>query len=203
MKRVLSVVGSVALLLVVAARPASAALVTFEGLPDLTPVVDQFEGVTFTNAFAFLDFTAEWTTDDFGATIDPFSDPLSPMVLAFANPVSSFVATISYTGPVAYRGFLLDGTTVTSGQFGQLSGLPLGLDTPFTLENLFFDFLAFSAVPVFDPEVDPEGAGAEIGFFTLDNVEFESAPRAVPEPGTLSLLTLGAAGVLLRRRRSQ
>jgi hypothetical protein len=122
-------------------------------------------------------------------------DEGGPVSLAFSAGVTSLSGFFTYTAPVTLSAFL--------------SGVQLGSVTSAFGENFVSsgntpnELLQLSGIGLFDQVVIT--ASSFGGSFTLDdltiNVPQQSDP--VPEPGTLSLVGLGAAAALVRRRRTR
>jgi hypothetical protein len=187
--RVLRLAAVLVLLLFVPGT-ASAVTIDFTGIPDLTPIGPGFfPGLEFDNAIVFSGEFVDplWSPDQAQLTHDDFTAPLQVL---FTSP-STVLANIAFTGEFSILGFL-NGTQVLQQSLSADLAFPSFGALDLTLAGAL-DMLVFNPVDV----------NGEFGFFTIDDLTFEAVPpsTAVPEPGTLSLVALGLAGVAVRRRR--
>ena len=89
---------------------------------------------------------------------------------------------------------LLDGLTTGTGTFEAPAGHILGL-----YDESKFDTLKIGTFQTGSTNADFSGSGAS----AFDNVSAQSAIRAVPEPSTLAIFTLGIMGLASRRFKKQ
>lgn len=149
--------------------------------------------VTITNAAAI---TAGVSLNDFD--FPPVSgsnvifDAGGAVSLAFSSAVSSFSGFFTYNAPVSVTAFL------GGVQVGQ--ALSAFSENYLSSGNAPNEFLELAGLGLFDSVVI---AGDSLGgSFVLDDMTIDVAERtSVPEPGTLSLVALGCAALLRRRRR--
>jgi hypothetical protein len=100
--------------------------------------------------------------------------------------------------------------TITGNKAGGGTTAPVVLSPvgDFTAGGLGTDFQTFNSFGAEWGDLDSvilKGSGATFGslnYFALDNINIGAGATAVPEPGTLSLLGLGSA-YLVRRRRNR
>jgi hypothetical protein len=195
--RVLSAAAALAFILF--ASPASAVPITYDfeefldGDSVSTLLAPLGATVTITNAAAI---TAGISLNDFD--FPPVSgsnvifDSGGAVSVAFSQAVSSFSGFFTYNAPVSVTAFL--------------GGVQVGLLTSAFTENYVSsgnaanEFLELAGVGLFDSVVIAGDSGG--GSFVLDDmtIDVPEQTSSVPEPGTLSLLALGAAAALLRRR---
>jgi hypothetical protein len=170
--------------------------VDFEGLGDLAVVGAVAPGVNFSNAVVLTAFVS-LNEIDFpprsGANV-VFSPGPGPMEVTFAAPVFSVGGYFTYLDPVTLSAYdaannLL--ASVTSAFAANHGGLPG------SSPNEFVGLTSLVGIATVRLTAPTESA------FTLDDFVFDAqAPVVtVPEPGSLSLLLLGAV-MLLGRRRS-
>lgn len=187
-------------------------VIDFEGLADNTVVTNQYTGVTFTNAFVALAGLGGALSD---TVFPPFSGTNvlagtggGPVGATFTNPITSFEAYFTYSDNTleikAYDALnqLLGTVTPSSGCSANYVGnadncAPNELVTVSGLGNISsitFTSSAFSS----DFTVDN---------FTYTPAAVQSVPNnppadpAVPEPGTVTLLSAGLAAIVWKARR--
>ena len=198
MTRALSMFGPVIVVVALFTPSAAAAPITFEGPIDSELITDQFAdlGVTFENAIIStyeISINAfDW--DPVQSGVNALSDFGGVMRVLFDAPVARFSAFFGYAEQLTLQAYL-NGIAVVD-----LLAMTQFESNDFFSGNAANEFVLLEGL--FD-EVQIAGTSGFFGVFFLDDLEFTAAPpAAVPEPGSLILMTLGAAGVLLRRRRS-
>jgi hypothetical protein len=186
-------------MLVFSQRPLRADIlnITFETLPDGTPIADgtplttQFPTLTFTNATVI---TAGISLNEFefpphSGTNVAFDDG-GPISVAFASPVLSFGGFFTYLEPITLTAFDVTGTKVASALSAFSTNDALYGD-PGSSPNEFLS-VAFSG-GVADVTIMGDIGGSS---FTMDDLTYNSA---VPEPCSAVLLLSGLALSLLRK----
>ena len=159
------------------------------GLPEGTAVTNQYAslGVSFAGVFNTSAFDGAFPNIS-GSELADFngSCPCGPAVtISFAAPVTDAVfAFVSNTGNSTFTSYL-GGTMVESASLGT------GYDGQFAgFTNSRFDSIVVTA-------------GGSNGAGLIDNLEFNAASTAVPEPVSLALLGAGLLGAgLFRRKRA-
>ena len=191
----------IASLLLTCSLSASAQLIDFEGVEDLTPLTVQYSGLgaTFSNATVL---TAGISLNEF--EFPPFSgdnvvvDDGGELQVIFESGVTSLFGYFTYIAPLTLRIFDIDGNEIASaGSFYS--------DNTVSSGNPSNELLGFmSAVEIYSFTVGGDPLG---GTFVLDNFAFTFSgtnPGAVPEPSTY-LVGFCALGVvtLIRLRRAR
>jgi hypothetical protein len=172
----------------------NAAVIDFESLTDLTPVTNQFPGLTFTSAtvlslggslpLEFPPYSGQNVIFDNGGII----------VIDLAASITSFTGFFTYSTPLTVAA--LDASnnilqSVTSLFASNLAGSGDAGSSP-------NEFISLSYAPGF-ARIGIAGA-ASGSSFTADDLDFAGATSSVPEPGTVSLLLVGLAAVGARVR---
>jgi PEP-CTERM motif len=184
--------GTIAVSVILFAIRAQAAPIHFEAFADGDVLTNEIPGLTIANGEVLtagiglndFEFPPLSGTNVLANMLDPITlTPLS-ISIAFASPVGRFSGYFTYDAPLSIAAFdsggVLLGTVLSA--FG--SNLALSGDAGSTPnEFLLAMFAGISSVQITG------------GNFVVDNA-------AVPEPGTLLLLGLGALGVLGRARRA-
>jgi hypothetical protein len=176
---------------------------SFDQFTDGDILTNQIPGVSFSNAIVL---SAGFSLDEleFPPRSNPnvISDNGGPLSIMFATPVSSFSGYFTYLSPLTLQGFdagngLIVSTTSSFGSNLALSGDPGSSPNEFLQLN--------SATPIADVLItgDPNG-----GSFVVDDISFQPAVTATPEPGSLVLLVSVIAVLLgttagLRRRNME
>jgi PEP-CTERM motif len=172
--------------------------IDFESLAEATSVGASYSGVNLLNATIL---TAGSSLNEF--ELPPHSgsnvvfDDGGPMTIAFDDPVFSFGAYFTYLAPLTIT--LFDANNNVIGTLASLFASNLGLSgAPGSSPN---ELLAFaSTIGIASIVIN---SGLPSGSFVMDDLTFDTSPAPVPEPGTLSLMALGAGAVWLRRRRAR
>lgn len=186
-------------------------VIDFEGLADNTAVTNQYAGVTFNNATALVSDISLAST-----LFPPYSGETAlggsgagPVSAAFVNPITSFQAYFTY----------LDNTLEVRA-YDSLNNL-LATATPSSgCEFNYLDNGLAGCVPNELIEITGVGNISTITFtssfqstqFVVDNFTYtpaavQSVPNnppadpAVPEPGTVTLLSAGLAAIVWKARR--
>jgi hypothetical protein len=124
-----------------------------------------------------------------------FSQGDTPFALISMD-ISEWQTNQSYARQIAVTGNLFGGGTVST-----LLTLDGNFDEHVTAN--YFQKFTFDAAWGNLSSVVLNGSGAERGnYYAIDNIVAGQAATPVPEPGTLSLLGLGSAFVVGRRRRN-
>ena len=195
-----------------AALPASAAIVVldFEGIGDLNPVADFYNGGGGTNyGVSFSADTLAIVDADAGGSGSFANEPSPDTVMFFLNAdnaVLNYAAgfktgfSFFYSSSTAASVTVYDGVGATGNVLGTLAlsaqgndgcaGDPAGFYCNWTAVGVAFAGTAKS--------IDFGGTANLTGF---DNVTFGSDVPVVPEPGSYALMALGLAGIGLASRR--
>jgi hypothetical protein len=171
-----------------------AATINFDTLGDSVPITTQFAGLVFSHATAL---TAGVSLDDTefpprsGANV-AFDDG-GPMRIDFTQPISAFGAYFTYGQSVILRAF-------------DLSNVLLGSTTSLFPSNFVSsghspnELLQIAVANISHVTITGDPSGDS---FVLDDLTYTpNQTSPVPEPGSLSLIVLGGAA-LLRKRRSE
>jgi hypothetical protein len=187
------------MVLLTAARSASAApmVLDFEELSSEESVTTQYPGLTFSNAVIL---TAGISLNEFDfpprSGVNVLSDSNGPIGIQFASPVLSFGGFFTYGVPLTITAFDAGNNAIMSVTSTFSSNLALD---PGSTPNEYLELVVASGIWALSISGDPLGAS-----FVLDDVTINSIDTAtVPEPGTLSLLLLGAAGLRKAYGRSR
>lgn len=193
--------GATPILTTTPADLAGGTLIDFEDLA-ANPITTQYSslGVTFAGGlFAELTFPPLVPGGTWGAIAASNGDPhcCPPITMSFSNPLQA----------LGFEIISLDAAVTTLDVYTVLAGVStfagqLVLDT--SLEVKFFGILANPADtdPFFDSVILTTLLGpSQTSGFVMDNLRFEAAPAAVPEPATLTLLGAGVFGLIGRARR--
>lgn len=191
---------AMAIILLAAACPACAAPLTtidLEGLPDLTPVTNQYPGVLFTHATVL---TASLSLNEFDfpplSGVNAAFDDSGAMTLAFAAPVTYFEAYLTYAAPVRLSFHDSPATLwgAVSSAFSTITGTA---GDPGSAVN---ELLSYSnAAGIASVEILGLMDG---GSFAVDNISYEST-ATVPEPAPALANAAALAALMLRRRFSR
>lgn len=198
MKRVLRQILFAAGMTLIAAHASFAAVIGFEELTDDTPVRDFYETselVTFDLATAISAGLSlnELEFPPYGGSNVAY-DNTGPVVIKFLSPMRFVSAFFTYAAPLELAAFdsngvLLDlivskfsNNTLVSGDFGS---------SPNELLGFSYTSPVISSVTIMG---DPGGFS-----FVFDDLAFSTTALSVPEPGTLILVFLTGAGILLVR----
>lgn len=178
---------------------ASAAPITinFDGLTEFDAVLNQFSGLTFSNATVL---TAGTSLNEFefpphsGANV--VFDDAGAMSIAFATPIFNFGGFFTYLSPLTLTAFDTSNNPLGTVSSSYLTNLALSGDAG-SSPNETLQFLSSIAIGSVTIAGDPAG-----GSFALDDLTYDTQPAAVPEPGTLVLVATGGVITLFRRRRA-
>jgi hypothetical protein len=200
MRRLSTVHFAIALLaLGVADRSANATTIGFEGFPDSTILTAQYPGLTFTNTIILTSGISlnEFEFPPYAGT-NVASDNNGPITIDFSTPVTSFSGYFTYVEPLTLGGFDASDTEVAiaGSAFSDNDAL---FGDPGSRPNEFIDLSFAGGISSVTITGDPLG-----GSFAMDNMTYTTAGAAVPEPGSLPLIIIGAAGLFeagLRKQR--
>ena len=192
MNRLLSAISAIALLLLFS-FPANATIVDFDAFAPQDTVLNviSYQGLDFTR-FGSNGFMLDW--DNTSTNPSPNSNGTPALIfLGFGGPSEDFVR-ITKTGGGIFDLNSLDMTiswydTNASEQIF-INGNPITLFQGIQTYNL--NLTGVTQVDV---------TGFPDGYWLMDNVVYDAT--AVPEPGTLTLMGMGMAGVALIRRRKR
>jgi len=121
-------------------------------------------------------------------------DDGGPLGIVFGSPVASVAGFFTYLVPLTMMAYDASGSPLGAVVSSFASNSALSGD-PGSHPN---ELLALSFPGIASVAITGDPAG---GSFTLDDLEYVGAGgAAVPEPATLSLVALAAAGLALRRR---
>jgi hypothetical protein len=190
-----------AILLLGSASPSLATTIDFEAFSDSTVLTNQIPGLNFANAIVLtaglslneLEFPPHSGNNVVGNTG-------GPITITFAAPETSVSGFFTYTTALTLRAFdplnNLIATTVSAFSINDVSG-----GAPGSAPN---EFLSVSGADIASVTLTENPAG---GVFTLDDLSFSAAARAIPEPASIALFgaaltALGARRLRLRLRRT-
>lgn len=176
------------LFLLLKSATASATLIDFESLPDLSSVTNQYasQGVTFANT---ISLTSGFSLNEF--SYPPHSgqvvvgDDNAPIEMMFTNPANNISAWFTYSDSLTITAY--DSSNVALGNLS-LSGSNLGFSDQVSLA---FNNVARLVV-----------AGNTNNTLTMDDLSFTESSAPVPEPMTLLLMGGGLFGVVIMKKRS-
>lgn len=183
----------VSLFVLISFQKAYSYTITFEGLPDSTPVTNQYSslGVLFSNATVL---TAGISLNEFEfpphSGVNVVFDDGGPMTLNFTTPVLNVGGFFTYTVPLTLSFY--DGSNNLEGTVNSAFSSNLALSgDPGSSPNEFLSFAWPSGIARAVFAGDPAG-----GSFVLDDLTATLASGPVPEPGTLLLLGSGVLGIV-------
>lgn len=185
------------LLLLPGTATAAPITINFDGLAEFDAVVNQFSGLTFSNATVL---TAGTSLNEFefpphsGANV--VFDDAGAMSIAFATPIFSFGGFFTYLSPLTLTAFDTSNNVLGTVSSSYLTNLALSGDAG-SSPNELLQFISSIAIGSVAIAGDPAG-----GSFVLDDLTYDRGPAPVPEPGTLVLLATGGVITLFRRRRA-
>jgi hypothetical protein len=170
--------------------------ITFDDLSDLDSVTNQYPGLEFTNAIAL---SSGLSLNEFEfpphSGDNVISDDGGPISIIFSSPITSLSGYFTYLLPLTLTAFDAGGDQVDQvfSQFGSNVAMSGDLDSlPNELLSVSFAG-GIKSVSIFGDELG--------GSFVLDDLSYSTAPSAVPEPSTLSLLFAGAVALFLSRTK--
>lgn len=166
-------------------------LINFEQFNDGDLLSTQIGGVTFANTIILsaglslneLDFPPH-------SGVNVAADSNGPISISFAAPISSFSGYFTYTSPLTVSGYdgsnnLLASTTSAYSMNYVSSG------TPGSSPNEFLQISSTTGFERITLAGDPSG-----GSFVVDDIAFDSASSAVPEPSSLAILAIGLGALV-------
>jgi hypothetical protein len=171
-------------------------VIDFDTLGDLGSVTSQFAGLTFSNATVL---TAGSSLNEFefpprsGSNV--LFDDGGAISIDFTTPIFGFGGFFTYLTPLTITAFDSSHNLLGSVSSQFATNLAVSGDAG-TSPNEFLQFWSTVAIGSVSVAGDPAG-----GSFVVDDVTLQTAP--VPEPGTLSLLAVGALLAVRARRRGR
>ncbi len=173
--------------------------IDFEGLPDTTPLSNQYSGlgVTFSNATIL---TAGKSLNELEfpphSGINVVIDDGGPILLDFSTPVVDAGGYFTYLSPVTLTAYDSLNSVVATISSAYLSNLALSGD-PGSSPNEFLELAYGGGISQLQITGDPSGSS-----FTLDDFTATPVPATpVPEPHGLLLLGSGLVGITILRKR--
>lgn len=162
-------------------------IIDFGTLPGGTAVSTEFagDGLTFDGPFVSQNLCV---TTVVGPCLNSSDNSLATIYgLDFDTAISEFALQLLTNSGTTTFTALLGGAVVET--FAATTNRDTTADDYYGFEDIVFDEVRFQI-------------SAINSNFNLDNVQYSFAATAVPEPGTLALLTIGLLGIgVLRRRR--
>jgi len=185
---------------VLLSTPVAAApiVIDFEAFSNLESITNQISGVTFTDT-TVLTAGISLNESDFppASGVNAAFDDSGPVRIDFLNPLAAFSTRVTYAVQVSLAAFdaanNLLGTISSAFSSNLASGGDLG-SAPNELLQATFNGIAYVTI-----------TGDSLGgSFVFDDVMLtpSETAAAVPEPATLTLLSIGATALLTRARRN-
>jgi hypothetical protein len=169
--------------------------INFDGLAEFDSVINQFSGLTFSNATVL---TAGSSLNEFEfpphSGANAIFDDGGAMSIIFSTTAFSFGGFFTYLSPLTLTAFDTSNRVLGSVSSKYSTNLALSGDAGSSPNELlqFMSSIAIGSVTI--------SGGPAGGSFVLDDVTYDTAQ--VPEPGTLVLLATGGAISFFRRRRA-
>lgn len=185
----------IASMVLLAGKPATAAVINFEGFADSTALTNQIAGLTFTNS-GILSAGISLNEFEFPphSGVNVVVDNGGAMTIAFSAPQTSVSAFITYAAPLTFQAFNSGNSLLASVSSAFSINAALSGDPGSSPNELFS--ITQAGITKLVITGDPSGAS-----FVLDDLTFSARAVAVPEPGMMMLFLLALTGLLLVRTK--